>query len=340
MRQAPRAWTALFLGAILAGSSATALAAEEPPRLVLCLAQAADGTPVYPLEVVPSNHREVVVAWRLREGEVVKSLTHVWTVVDVREAAPAGTVIVKETLDLKGLRFGVLAYTMPRDVPEGTYKVDAIADGTAWPPFSFRVGAPTKAVPLGKPEDLVPLAVGTTWTFAHTAQKGPGIKNLTMSGMEKGADGTLRGTVTYTAAASDAHGTRIEMRRGDALINEEWWRLDAGGLAVTHVRRGGQEADLVPPATLLRLPLEASASWSWTQDGATTPFRMWGPLPVVGPAGSTPGYVVWSAPPTAAGGSTVERHFVPGVGLVREVHTDGAKGLLRFRLELSIAPAK
>ena len=48
-------------------------------------------------------------------------------------------------------------------------------------------------------------------------------------------------------------------------------------------------------------------------------YRMWGPIPVAGPKGAAPGYVVLTEEQTANFLKTTERHFLPGVGLVREV---------------------
>ena len=46
---------------------------------------------------------------------------------------------------------------------------------------------------------------------------------------------------------------------------------------------------------------------------------MWGPIPFQWPGGSAPGYAVMVQEPPQSSRVTVERHFMPDVGLVREV---------------------
>ena len=317
-------------------------AEEEPSRMVLCLAAAADGSPVLPIAEVPSNHKEIVLVWHLREGETAKKMVHVWTAVDVGAAAPAGTVIAKETMDLKEARYGVLRFTLPRDLPVGSYRLDVTVDETAWPPFPVRVGPPTTPTPLEKPADLLPLAVGTTWHYDLTAEGGPTVKNMTLPGTVKGEDGKLRGPATFVAAAADESGTRVEMRRGDVLANEEWWRLDASGLVVTKERQGKEEAVYDPPVTTIRLPLAGPTAWEHaSKDGSfKRSVRMWGPLPLGEAARGAPGYVVLSAQPTGVGVMTIERWFVPGVGIVREVQVQSTGPVLLTRLEMTLLPEK
>ena len=335
---------ALATAALLVPSARGAGAADEvaKPRLTLCLAAAADGSPVYPLKEVPSNHREIAVVFQLRDDETVKTMSHVWTAVDVGEAAPAGTVIAEGKLDVQGQHTGVLRFTLPRDLPVGKYTLEVKADDKAWSALELKVGEALKVTPVEKPADLLPLAVGTKWGYALVLEAGPIVKNVTLPGTEKGADGKLRGPVTFTAAAPDDHGTRVEMRRGGVVANEEWWRLDATGLAVTKERQGTEEAEYDPPVYTIRLPLEAPSSWEHkSKDGSfQRSCRMWGPLPVAGPAGDVPGYVILSTQPTDRGAITIERHFAPGIGVVREVHVQTAVGKLLTRLETTIVPVK
>jgi hypothetical protein len=65
------------------------------------------------------------------------------------------------------------------------------------------------------------------------------------------------------------------------------------------------------------LPLKAPAKWGYRPKDKSyeQKYSMWGPVPVKAPGGETPGFVVL----VEQGNTTVERHFVPGVGLVREV---------------------
>ena len=59
--------------------------------------------------------------------------------------------------------------------------------------------------------------------------------------------------------------------------------------------------------------------------------RTWGPVTVDGPAGPAAGFVVLLSVPADATSLTIERQFVPGVGMVREtiVRTVGGKLVTR-----------
>ncbi len=59
---------------------------------------------------------------------------------------------------------------------------------------------------------------------------------------------------------------------------------------------------------------------------------MWGPLPLKTQAGDAPGYVVL----VEQGNATVERHFVPAVGLVREIIVVALGGDLLSRQEMAL----
>ena len=61
---------------------------------------------------------------------------------------------------------------------------------------------------------------------------------------------------------------------------------------------------------------------------------MWGPLPVKGPAGEAPGYVVFLLQKESIGALSGERHWLPGVGLVREVIISTVGDRLAGRTEM------
>jgi len=317
-------------------------AAAGPPPLTLCLAAAADDSPVYPLTQVPANHREAVAVFRIGPTESFKKLTSVWTAVDVGATAPAGSEIGRGDLDASGnKKSGSVRFTLPRDLPVGKYRLDVAGDGKPWASLPFTVVEAAPVVALAKPEDLLPLAVGTRWSYAFELEPGPIVKNITLSGAERGDDGHWRAPASYKIAATEDAGARVEMRRTDTLVNQEWWKLDATGLSITRQGIAGAEANYDPPVTLLRLPLASPASWTYTSKDKTLEikFRMWGPLPVIGPNGPVPGYVVVSSQKTERGKLTVERHFVPGIGIVLDVLRESVGPYLRVAMGSKIVPA-
>ena len=169
-------------------------------------------------------------------------------------------------------------------------------------------------------DELLPLQSGKTWTYSFVQESGRGAK-ISFPDLKPGADGKYRATVTMKVAGSDASGAHIEMRRNDRLVFEEWWRIDKQGLVATQRRTESETVGLTPPQVVWKLPLKAPAKWSYHPKDKSyeQKYSMWGPLPVKAPGGEVPGYVVLVEQPSRAGSTTVERHFVPGVGMVREI---------------------
>src|SRR5688500_16353760 len=75
---------------VLELSSSAGPQSPEPgsKRLHMCLATAADWSPIYPTTVFPANMRELHCAFHLNDNEKFQTLTSIWIAVDVGEAAP------------------------------------------------------------------------------------------------------------------------------------------------------------------------------------------------------------------------------------------------------------
>ena len=61
---------------------------------------------------------------------------------------------------------------------------------------------------------------------------------------------------------------------------------------------------------------------------------VWGLVPIKGPAGGARGYMLLVERPSRLARMTVERHFIPGVGLVREVLVSALNGKMVNRHEM------
>ncbi len=71
---------------------------------------------------------------------------------------------------------------------------------------------------------------------------------------------------------------------------------------------------------------ERSESWN---------YKIWGPVPISGPASETPGYVVMSRQILPGQtGVTSEQHIVPGIGHVREVEIIAVRDRMVQRNEM------
>jgi hypothetical protein len=94
------------------------------------------------------------------------------------------------------------------------------------------------------------------------------------------------------------------------------------------------------------LPLEHGKEWTYKRAGmGDGKARAYGLVPVNGPDGAAPGWVVVEREivgdgspgvPGAAGENTTERHLLPGFGVVREVRVQTIEKRLDNRSELSL----
>jgi hypothetical protein len=214
------------------------------------------------------------------------------------------------------------------------------AGGKPWRSADFSVVA-VQAPDVKQPKDLLPLAVGTVWRYAFEQQFAPNIKPELPAGMALGPDGKLKATLTKTAAKTDSVGMHIETRRNNLIVDEEWWKLTEAGLVVTQLKSGGDVGTFEPPAPIWPWPLKTPQEWSYepADKSYKQRYRMWGPVPIKSPAGEWPGYVVLMEQPSANIALSVERHYVAGVGMVREVVTQARNGVMLTRWE-SVLTAK
>ena len=320
---------ALILAAAIAPYGA---ATAQDNALEMCLGRAADMSPVYPTRVFPAGTKETYATFRIPKGAPYKELQATWTVVDVERAPSPNLQIGTTTLALKGHDRGSFNLEFPKPMPPGKYRFDVAADGKPWKSVEFEVAAKEpKAARSQNEENLIPLQDGKVWTYSFVQEAGEGAR-INLPDIKPGADGKYRATVTMKVAGTDENGTHVEMRRNDRLVFEEWWRLDKHGLTATQRKTGGETITLTPPQVLWKLPLKTPVKWSYLPKDKSYRqiYSMWGPLPVKMQEGEAPGYVVL----VDQGNTTVERHFVPEVGLVREIVINALGGDLLSRQEM------
>src|SRR5207302_2400646 len=172
----------------------------ENGSVQLCLAEAADYSPVYPTQVFPSNTREIAAVAHLGATDSYKVMTGTWIAVDVGKAAPPNTQVAKADITLDKMRKIAFRLTVMGAMPVGKYRLDVLADGKPWKSTVFTVVEVAKAPDVKKPEDLLPLRKGQVWTYAFVQEPGQGAK-ITLPGVTPDAEGKLRATVTMTVAA-------------------------------------------------------------------------------------------------------------------------------------------
>ena len=320
------------------GQLATKGGPEVAP-LQLCLARAADYSPVYPTQTFPAGAtNEVTAVLRLDKGESYTTMTATWIAVDVGDVSPPNTVIHEILMQVKGKDRAAARWFIREGVlPEGKYRLDVAADGKHWRSVEFAIAVMPPAAEVKEPKDLLPLTEGTVWRYGFEQEFAPGLKFDLPPGLKLDADGKLRATVTYTVAKKDSVGTHIEIRRNNELVMEEWWRLTEAGLAMVQIKQGNEVVKFDPPHAVWPWPLEAPREWVYEPEDKSfkQTYRMWGPVPVKGPTGEALGYVVLTEQPSPSIIMTVERHYLPGVGLVREViiQAHALRGVMLSRQE-------
>ena len=328
----PAAW---LLAVTAAAGLPAAPVDARPPGLQIGLAAAADYSAVYPSETFVSPVSEVSASFDISATEKYLRMSASLIAVDVGTAAPPNYPVLTTSLDLKGMRAGRFRFEMPRPMPAGRYRIDLTADGQPWRSADFRILSAAEPAKPSSTARLIPLNLGRTWTYAFWQKAGEGVQ-VDLPDIAPESDGSYRAPVTLTVAALADGLAHVETRRKDRLVFEEWLRLDNNGLAAVKRREDGAVTVLDPPQMLLPLPLGEPKAWDYrAADGSfSQTYRMWGPVPVRGPAGEAPGYVVLATQRTPPVIVTVERHFLPGAGMVREVLVQALNGNLITRHEL------
>lgn len=329
-----RAWILILL--LLFGMADLARAQARPgASLETCFAGAADYSPVYPTSVFPAGATtEVAAVIRLGQGESYPTMTATWMAVEVPGTRP-NFVIRKIDMDLKGKDRAAVRVNHPEGLFAGKYRLELATGGRPWKSAEFRI-APLASPEVKQPKDLLPLSPGTVWRYAFTQEFGRNVRPRLPAGMKLDADGKLRASMTKTATNTDSVGTHVENRRNNDLVEEEWWRLTDAGLVMAKIKSGGDESVFSPPHRIWPWPLKTPQEWSFEPEDKsyTQRWRMWGPVPIKGPGGETPGYVVLMEQPSPQPDLSAERHYVPGIGMVREIITQARNGAMLTRWEI------
>jgi hypothetical protein len=256
-----------------------------------------------------------------------------WTVVAVGTAASKNPVISKVTMQMRGKdRAAVHMRSRGGALPPGRYRLDVTADGKPWRAADFSV-VQVPPPNVKEVKDLLPLMPGTVWRYAFEQQFAPGARPELPPGMKLDTDGRMRATVTRTATKNDSAGTHIETRRNNVVVEEEWWRLTDRGLVVTQGKSGDEVEKFDPPSPIWPWPLKTPHEWSYEPPDKSFKqrWRVWGPVSIKGPTGEAPGYVVLMVHPSQPIALSVERHYLPGIGMVRESIVQAQNGVLLTR---------
>jgi len=190
---------------------------------------------------------------------------------------------------------------------------------------------------------LIPINPGTTWRYSMTEELG---KGLTISNLKSDADGKVRLPVLYRLnGTEDVDGKELlkfEMHRAGSITNTDLLTVDEH--AITCWERINLDGELVkfnPPQTMVATPLKQDATWNF--DGQAGDLKVHQQYNVTGeedievPAGEFHAFHI-RGEQSSPSRMTIDRWFVPGIGIVKDVTTmRAADGDLLERISLELA---
>lgn len=168
-------------------------------------------------------------------------------------------------------------------------------------------------------ESILPTAIGTSWEYSVRGAKPE--------------DARVSTVLVRISGAEHREGRellRFETLIDGALLKTESMSVEAGGL-LCHQRTwaDGRKVEFSPPQTLIAAPLKVGASWQ-AEDGLAEEsqlrrFQIVAQERATLPEGTFPAWRIESAQdwPVA---SALQRWFVAGIGIVKEVETTRGPG--------------
>src|SRR5215472_14241152 len=192
---------------------------------------------------------------------------------------------------------------------------------------------------------IIPTAPGTTWRYHMIEEIGKGVN---VSNVKTDASGKIRLPVLYRLEGTeDVDGKdllKFEMHRAGTITNSDLLRVDEHGITCwARVNLDGELVKFTPPQTMIAAPLKKGAAWNF--DGRAGELKVQQHYDVLGeekievPAGKFQAFRIHGEQ-TTPNRMTIDRWFVPGLGIVKDVTTmQGTKGDLLQRISLELAEA-
>ena len=205
---------------------------------------------------------------------------------------------------------------------------------------AFAATAPIFAAPI------IPTDNGMSWQYLMTEETGEGLR---LADSKPDADGKLRVPVVYrldgTQNVDGKDLLKFEMHRAGAVTNTDLLAVNERGIfCFARVDQNGEITKLAPPQTMVETPLKPGASWDFNAEVSGVKvqqhFSVIDEEDVDLPGGKFRAVKI-QGEQTAPGSITMDRWFVAGTGIVKDVTTtrtaDGTL-LRRVTLELTERP--
>jgi hypothetical protein len=194
---------------------------------------------------------------------------------------------------------------------------------------------------------LIPTKPGTTWQYNMTQEVGEGLR---LSNVKPDADGKIRTRVTYHIAGiqnvEDKDLIEFEMHRDGVVTNTDLVTVDDHGITCWgKINVEGELIELDPPQTMMvGEPIKTGQNWNFEAQVANLKvsqrFEVADQEEIQVPAGKFSAFRIHGEQTTPTA-TTIDRWFVPGVGIVKDVTTMRSKEgdiLQRISLELRENP--
>jgi hypothetical protein len=193
---------------------------------------------------------------------------------------------------------------------------------------------------------LVPTTPGTTWRYQLTEEVGKGLK---IPNSKEDAYGRVRAPVMYRLDGTEKVDGRdllkFEMHRAGAVTNTDLLTVDEHGITCSaRINLDGELIKFNPPQTMIAAPLRQGATWNF--DGQAGDLNVHQRYNVIAeedievPAGEFHAFHIHGEQ-SAPSRMIIDRWFVPGTGIVKDVttmHAIDGDLLERISLELSERP--
>jgi len=190
---------------------------------------------------------------------------------------------------------------------------------------------------------LVPTNPGTTWRYNLTEELGKGVS---ISNLKADVDGKVRLPVIYRLEGTediDGKGLlKFEMHRAGSVTNTDLVTIDEHGITCwARINLDGERIKFNPPQKMIAAPLKTGATWNF--DGQAGELKVHQQYDVTGeedievPAGEFHAFHI-RGEQSSPSRMTIDRWFVPGIGIVKDVTTmRAADGDLLERISLELA---
>lgn len=193
---------------------------------------------------------------------------------------------------------------------------------------------------------IIPIAPGMTWRYNMTQEVDHGI---TVPDAKLDPDGKIRAPVVYriegTENVDGKDLLKFEMHRAGMITNTDLLTVNERGVVCwARINLDGELVKFNPPQPMIAMPLKRGARWNF--DGQAGDLKIRQHYEVTGeediqvPAGKFQAFRI-QGEQTSPSSLTIDRWFVPGTGIVKDVTTMRAKNgdlLERISLELAEPP--